>query len=285
MSDDESPPRLVIALPLQQKDFRVRKTRNFTCFSRLPTEIRLKIWSIAVPRGRILRFEIEPHLGQYRIYGRFSRVPSIMHICHESREVGLGQFRRGFPHLQSQNGEVYWSPEADTLFYVPHRSKTWNEVCSVLYLGIHTMLPIVRHLALPLTDRVQRSFGDGWLKGLAESLQKPHDQTTLTFVLDPHLILRRPYPSAVAFHEPLDVAVDRLDAKKPSEVETHVKSVLESSKFSQGPKSLLPTATCLVLAPRKFKRSGFCAVLEREGYPDPEEITNEDARFDLFWPN
>jgi hypothetical protein len=262
-------PSRVIALPVQQAYNETPELESFAPFSELPVEIRLHIWKIAVPRGRILRFNIDFNRNEYSIRGCFSRVPTIMHVCRESREVGLQDFRCGFPHLTPQNGGVYWS-DSDTLLYLPSASVSWDYVRSFLNLGIHTFLPAVRHLALPINQKLLGSMNKRWMMELVRGLQKRDGLTTLTFILDPMKKLRRPYPAAIAFDEALDVPVYTLENHKLSSVEADIQKTLERLDV---PTHRLPITRCLVAVPRKFKRSGFCVGMERVR---PLDLLSED---------
>jgi 2EXR family len=76
----------------------------FTVFSQLPTEIRLKIWSsylcltlpspisITISAGR----QIQKWVADDSILRKGHPIPVILHICRESREVGLAKYVLGF---------------------------------------------------------------------------------------------------------------------------------------------------------------------------------------------
>ncbi|KAI1745640.1 hypothetical protein F4680DRAFT_443113 [Xylaria scruposa] len=57
----------------------------FTCFSKLPAEIRLMIWELAIP-ARILNIESMP--GRLTVHPWYS-VPPVAHVCYESRQLAL----------------------------------------------------------------------------------------------------------------------------------------------------------------------------------------------------
>lgn len=271
----------VRTLSLQQTYDDPSELETFAPFSELPIEIRLHIWKIAVPRGRILRFNIDFERNQYRIRGRFSRVPTIMHVCRESREVGLQDFRCGFPHLEPQNGGVYWS-ESDTLLYVPGESVSWDSVYGFLSVGIHKILPMVRHLAIPLSRRLLESIDGSWMEELVNGLRKRDGLTTLSFVLDPVRNLRIFHPSAIALEEALDVPVDMLSNQRPSSIEADIVSASKIPKLLATPTRRLPIIECLVAGPRRFKRSRFCVGLER-GVPPDQRSENLVDHIDPFW--
>jgi len=127
---------------------------TFHPFSKLPTELRLKIWHLAQPDREIIHAtNAKTGVGKLpgpRIYKRrrylavpARTVPSLIHACAESRAVALPEYRCGFEpeagsdeddlkcrrfimamiHPRSRQGEsvdlpkreVYWRPEDDVL--------------------------------------------------------------------------------------------------------------------------------------------------------------------------
>ena len=88
---------------------------TFYPFPRLPTELRLRIWSIVqdIEPPRKLRFsyhcaekrqrvrELEGCLSNLRIVWPQNDIPTILHICHESRNHALRDYSVGFEVDQS----------------------------------------------------------------------------------------------------------------------------------------------------------------------------------------
>ncbi|KUJ22672.1 uncharacterized protein LY89DRAFT_307337 [Mollisia scopiformis] len=97
---------------------------SFTLFPELPFELRLKIWQFSVPGPRILGVG---HEIQYKsFYGRLlpstiewrtsDPIPSLLHVCHESRKEALKLYQRslGVPLKQGKN---YIDFGNDTIYF------------------------------------------------------------------------------------------------------------------------------------------------------------------------
>jgi hypothetical protein len=76
---------------------------TFTCFSELPSELRVKIWTFVCfqPRnvdiftenlGQI-RASVDTEFETYRFYSHFCSHPSLLHACQEAREEGLKYYK------------------------------------------------------------------------------------------------------------------------------------------------------------------------------------------------
>jgi hypothetical protein len=130
-------------------------------FPLLPTEIRLQIWRAAIPEGRFIWAEIRniDHFptGPFTV-GTLSPtcIPTILHINHESRCVGLSIFHLSLKPTKDDkdiNSIGYWNPSADTIFLSNtypvtrnHRPEGWTYSST---LGEIRDLCHVKHLALP----------------------------------------------------------------------------------------------------------------------------------------
>lgn len=149
---------------------------TFTSFCLLPLEIRMQIWTLAIPKSRVIQL--------YASFGQLSyvplsdfkatlrhmdftlRIPSILHVNRESRRCGLEIFQYGFNTLASTTGRrSYWNPSRDTLYltFLPQYFDFVNGKRSndQIYerdrafdmragLGLlHASLANIRHLALP----------------------------------------------------------------------------------------------------------------------------------------
>lgn len=95
--------------------------QTLTCFGKLPTEIRLKIWNESLPGPRILtatmalRWRPEGH--RRPLFRLISPPPVVFHVCKESREQALGMYslqltKPSFPHFYRID------PEEDTVYVV-----------------------------------------------------------------------------------------------------------------------------------------------------------------------
>jgi hypothetical protein len=146
-------------------------------FTKLPTELRLQIWHLALPPGRVLRIAFKMPNDSHEhahIIGPVT-IPSILHICHESREVTKNELRLGFGKETSKFDRDWWHPSADIL-YLPHWQPPLNWDLRVSFnfqeglpyqqldisrddsgIGLesrHTYLATVQHLALPFSFKV-----------------------------------------------------------------------------------------------------------------------------------
>jgi hypothetical protein len=176
----------------------IKSRDTHTTFSSLPTELRLQIWLMAIPPSTIHRVGL--HLSpftrgsnqEYAYTISSPRIPVVLHICHESRTVGLKLFSLGFSSksplksLFDKYPKTYWNPKTDALYLPtvqpppehdirqtfdfgqgcdnynlpPHRDDS-----SLGYTSLHSLLSRVQHLALPWNDRTAStlSVSHSWL--------------------------------------------------------------------------------------------------------------------------
>jgi hypothetical protein len=149
------------------------KSPSFTSFPQLPTELRLKTWSYVytlTPPTAIsfhlhksdldyLRLKRKachnyPHISA----SRMKQVPPILHVCRESREIGLQHYSLGFEidrvlsmgrqetdgetyttcshelSLGETGREVYWDRDKDVVFLSMESSVEWMEGEKVAYV-------------------------------------------------------------------------------------------------------------------------------------------------------
>ncbi|KFY17315.1 hypothetical protein V491_05032 [Pseudogymnoascus sp. VKM F-3775] len=91
-----------------------KNLRKFKFFPSLPTEIRLMIWTLCLPRPRVVdvrmrRKSIPTSTGELLGYGRFvSSVdhPVLLHVCSESRKLARKHYKLAFP----KETKAEWSP-------------------------------------------------------------------------------------------------------------------------------------------------------------------------------
>jgi hypothetical protein len=74
--------------------------KNFTLFSKLPTEIRVKIWTLACRKGRVIRVRM-------RFEAPKIAIPVIAHINQESRYEVLRIYTLGFRHTRGTCGKLW----------------------------------------------------------------------------------------------------------------------------------------------------------------------------------
>lgn len=111
-----------------------KPTDAFWSFSRLPTELRWKIWELELNQERLLHVEARPlvdndsfrttdcHQRPYRIIlTEFQPIRKLSHVDSESRVVASRFYRVQLPCLyrwegrNDVNGIFYFNPELDTL--------------------------------------------------------------------------------------------------------------------------------------------------------------------------
>ena len=147
----------------------------FTNFSGLPTEIRLQIWRLAVPGGRLLKLSCMilpgPPAQLYLLGDIFTKrqlpLPTILHVCHESRAVACEILQHGFqispPRLLESptraEGHVWWNLSADTVCFRPnlsafwwgHHSRTFDRIDDYEFQDSrYSHLVLAQHLAIPI---------------------------------------------------------------------------------------------------------------------------------------
>ncbi|KAI9647236.1 hypothetical protein NHQ30_003619 [Ciborinia camelliae] len=109
---------------------------GFIIFLELPLEIRLHIWNLAIPQGRILPFQIwslksEENAENSSFLHRLP-APKLMHVCREARKEVLKSFRKESYDSNTGGGihdGDWWNPSRDTIYIQPpflHRGiSTW----------------------------------------------------------------------------------------------------------------------------------------------------------------
>ncbi|KAL2074174.1 hypothetical protein VTL71DRAFT_7952 [Oculimacula yallundae] len=112
----ERPPAQSSSLPLAPP------LKRFKFFPRLPAELRLMIWELALPGERVVRIQDFPeciHKHQpsavCRCIGSKARVPTLLHVCHESRALALKHYTITFENRMFQ--PTYFNPNLDILYF------------------------------------------------------------------------------------------------------------------------------------------------------------------------
>jgi hypothetical protein len=99
-----------------------RSNRNtFMPFLRLPTELRLKIWSLSMPGPRdvqvlVRRSQKDPPEMNRSVIKALSSVPTILRVNHEARTEGLKVYKACLKEKDSDQRSIYTNPTVDTLF-------------------------------------------------------------------------------------------------------------------------------------------------------------------------
>ena len=102
-----------------------RSPKNFPFFSKLPQELRMRIWEMTTEDGRIVA--VRSVTGD----GLRSSVPPILHVYSESRAGGLKQYALRFSAIKYPFSEdtstiparVYFNFDRDTLYF----RENWHE--------------------------------------------------------------------------------------------------------------------------------------------------------------
>lgn len=107
---------LMLAIDLSTLNLTLEKeltSPTFTPFIRLPSELRLQIWALAIPRRLIkMTRKIRPH--RWKIFQTRPATPTLLQVCHESRTVALSHYKPLFGFYTS--APIYFNPKLDVLY-------------------------------------------------------------------------------------------------------------------------------------------------------------------------
>ncbi|KAI7786590.1 hypothetical protein LA080_003319 [Diaporthe eres] len=137
--------------------------RTFHLFSKLPAELRWKIWAFNLPGPRL----VSVHCGSKSLtsgldsgrplpspsssFGCTSqaKIPPNLHVCHESRREALRKYRASFG-IARQPGQTFFDSEQDYLYFGPRDGFMASEanLRTVLSLCDPTELAQVRRVAI-----------------------------------------------------------------------------------------------------------------------------------------
>lgn len=92
--------------------------QEFARFSLLPPELRLMIWTFALPGPRVLKVERRGRQGHYEFYvlNALSGL-GMLHTCLEARQVALKAFEMMPNPKFCLVHPLYFNAEADTLYF------------------------------------------------------------------------------------------------------------------------------------------------------------------------
>jgi len=266
----------------------------------LPPELQLQIWQIAIPKPRVLRVALEelPH-DRLRAYQLDPIViPTILHICSNSRAVALKIFRLGFGANTHPRDKTWWNPNIDTLYlpaWLPpphtlHLPSRFPSPGSDPNIDFHTVeeeaadphseysmwdlevlwdatsqaaLAAVQHLAVPWVESFLHDFGifsgeDWGLNSIGPLWLKGFPLLNSLTFLVDH------YPKwyrtgDILLYEPHDGVVFKYFGESPAEFEWRIKGALDDFRHEFEPEWNPPTIEILILGHRKTrKRNGFC---------------------------
>jgi hypothetical protein len=147
----------------------IELVESFTCFPKLPAEIRLKIWKAALPGPRVVRIQLKLGPRQPRIDGkkkkpRMSRFvascppPIGLRVCRESRIEALKEYEIGF-RTKTSPAQTYVNYDLDTFVldtvggYFPYTNRRyWNGAKSLPKrkrpVILHKEFSKIRHLVI-----------------------------------------------------------------------------------------------------------------------------------------
>jgi hypothetical protein len=132
----------------------------FTLFPKLPTEIQLKIWKLAMPGPRLIKighrpqFATRPSGSVDMFYQKSQKIPTpLLHTCRETRAMVLKTIKPRF-RLSSRH-PIYFDFEKDTLFL----DMTWGYASAF----IHSCIPEERKQIQFLILNDQRLWGISYI--------------------------------------------------------------------------------------------------------------------------
>jgi hypothetical protein len=109
---------------------------EFRLFSSLPTELRVKIWGIALSIPRNVNIICQPSDGFTNLFKSSDRPPALLHICHESRSEALEIYK---PLFQTESSPIYVAYSQDIIIVSDNVLKYMRGV------GIQKMTINIKH--------------------------------------------------------------------------------------------------------------------------------------------
>ncbi|KAH6682654.1 hypothetical protein B0J14DRAFT_673036 [Halenospora varia] len=148
----------VVTSPSEQHEQQeVEAELTFTCFPKLPPELRLKIWKLADGR-RVLQFKLhsKQRTGLIKFKNQ-SGTPALLQVCHDSRQIALKHYVLGFEQKLRSWKPIYYSASKDTIVFnhfsegayfssADYRVRTTKELNNSSITSI----------------AIRRPFGSGW---------------------------------------------------------------------------------------------------------------------------
>ena len=265
-----------------------------TSFFDLPPEIRIQIWFLALPHGRVLRIAFKGHNEDELAYamGPVS-IPTILHICRESRTFARTALRLGFGESSALEDRDWWNPSQDILYLPPWQPPpNWNLRVSFNFQDFqenfpyppldihrddsnvgspshHTSLASVQHLALPFNFKVLNGikFSDRSESWLPPWLHDFPNLKSVKLLIDHVPQWYR--AGDIQLYQPLDAPLNgpplptaSLTFNTPSRVETKIKQKLEEYREEFDPGWKAPSVEIMVVGNTERKEQcGFCLPL------------------------
>ncbi|KAI2631021.1 hypothetical protein GGR54DRAFT_635624 [Hypoxylon sp. NC1633] len=185
--------------------------KTFHRFARLPTELRLKIWTCNLPGPRIVEIKCSTeqlYTSELRqgdngaaTFTSTSSLPVNLHVCRESRFEALRRYQLLFK-VPPQTGRVYLDPLRDTLYFGARRGIMTSETLFSTFVALVEPgdLDHVRHVAV---NEGLISYGSGAVQLIADFLcqasQHLPNLDEVTFICDDSNPI---YSSEAVFVEP-----------------------------------------------------------------------------------
>jgi hypothetical protein len=92
--------------------------KDFPHFVKLPYEIQHRIWEMSAQEPRVVAVYSKSNIGLR------SSIPPILHVCSQSRAIGLKNYTLAFePQRSTQPPRVFFNFERDTLYF----REDWNK--------------------------------------------------------------------------------------------------------------------------------------------------------------
>jgi hypothetical protein len=104
---------------------------TFTCFPKLPVELRLKILKNAMPGPRRVRLILKDRGNAERRFLSDATVPALLQVCTEFRQEGLKVYNQLLPSTDAQP-PIYFNAKLDTLYFGPLDNQGSIEACKTL---------------------------------------------------------------------------------------------------------------------------------------------------------
>ncbi|CZR54386.1 uncharacterized protein PAC_04270 [Phialocephala subalpina] len=163
---------------------------SFPYFPKLPAELRLRIWEYASPPPRIVEIAWS---SKVRSLVSLTRMPPILHTCHESRQAHIRKHQN--LTFGESNQRIFVNFNTDTLFFGPGckhlvpsgKSNPWVKQNRKVVSDITNSSVLKQNLALVAFDRgflVAMEFQEYTVRQLGEILDVMVGISSLTLVLE-----------------------------------------------------------------------------------------------------
>ncbi|TAQ87323.1 hypothetical protein B7494_g4352 [Chlorociboria aeruginascens] len=242
----------------------------FTKFKDLPYDIRAMIWKEAASTERIIRVDLDINMNCARSLEPLA-IPVIMHICHESREIGSRIYYPIFSSMPEHSNFPLYEPKEDIIylpFWVPHLEWKVSECRNLPNLphglwrkretlddNIPTYLAEVRHLALPLGRSRGVQSHNGQLRSeLPGWLYNFKNLETVSFFIEHFPQWYR--ASEIVLYEPIEVPMTNQNRRLPSELENDISRSLEEFRVRFHPEWEPPTIDIFVIGHQSYEKQG-----------------------------